>query len=85
MQRSQKNQIEKIANRNRREQKIFWSNRYLNWSNDEFNERMRINWESFEFILNKIRPLIEITPTKIIGNTAQKMKFSIADFFSKCD
>ena len=85
MQRSQKNQIEKIANRNRREQKIFWSNRYLNWSNDEFNERMRINWESFEFILNKIRPLIEITPTKIVGNTAQKIKFSNVDFFSKCD
>ena len=42
--------------------------------NDEFKERMKINRESFEYILNKIRLMIEITPTKMIGNPIESDK-----------
>lgn len=47
----------------RSHQKNFWTNGYVNWDEEEFKSRVRINRENFEFILTAIRPHITKTPT----------------------
>ena len=55
-----------MENRSRNDNKNFWSNSYLNWSNEEFKERLRISRESFGFILHRIKTFIEKITTKMV-------------------
>ena len=57
----------KIQNRDRTQQKMFWTNGYATWADDEFKERLRINRENFEFILNRIRPMIIKEVTNMVS------------------
>ena len=43
--------------------KIFWLAGYDTWYTEEFKERMRINCETFDFILERIAHLIHKEPT----------------------
>ena len=56
----------RIPNRNRSEQKLFWSQGYSNWSEEEFKDRLRINRRDFEYILAAITPHIRKEPTVMI-------------------
>ena len=44
----------KQPNEDRLHLKKFWLAGYDNWSSEEFKERMRINRETFDFILEQI-------------------------------
>ena len=60
----------------RLEGKIQWKNLYRNWNDEQFKEKFRINKETFEYILNIIRPFIGKTPTNLVPNlieTAQQL------------
>ena len=60
----------------RLEGKIQWKNVYRNWNDEQFKEKFRINKETFEYILNIIRPFIGKTPTNLVSNlieTAQQL------------
>lgn len=49
---------------------------YRNWNDEQFKEKFRINKETFEYILNIIRPFIGKTPTNLVSNlieTAQQL------------
>ena len=52
-------------NRNRTVRKLWWSEVYNNWSDDNFKEKMRIRRDTFNQILVKIRDQIELTPTNL--------------------
>ena len=52
-------------NINRTQQKEVWSNGYRAWDDDQFKSRVRINRESFEFILAEIGPSIAKTPINL--------------------
>ena len=52
-------------NRNRRVGKLWWSEVYNNWSDDNFKEKMGIRRDTFNQILVKIRDQIELTPTNL--------------------
>ena len=53
-------------NRNRTVGKLWWTEVYNNWSDDNFKEKMRIRRDTFNQILVKIRDQIELTPTNLI-------------------
>ena len=44
---------------------------------------IRVNWTVNKYLKNKISFVFDVSC--VITSTAQKMKFSIEDFFSKCD
>ena len=48
--------------------KIFWLAGYDTWSAEELKERMRINRETFDFILKRIAHLIHKELTYMIPN-----------------
>ena len=51
--------------RNQTRQKEVWSNGYRAWDDDQFKARVRINCESFEFILAEIGTSIARIPTNL--------------------
>ena len=42
----------------------WWTNGVASWTNAEFKKRVRINRETFEFLLEKISPKLEKNPDK---------------------
>ena len=58
----------RMPNVDRDGSKIWWSNGYANWSEEEFKHRLRISRENFEFILRTVGPYIEKTPTNLVSN-----------------
>ena len=58
----------KMQNWSRTNQKSFWTTGYLEWSDEEFKERLRLNRTNLEFILNRIRVMIVKQPTNMIPN-----------------
>lgn len=63
-----KRKYPKQCNKDRNDQKLFWSNGYVNWSNNDFKNRLRINRDSFNLILNRISPMILKQPTNMVPN-----------------
>ena len=51
-------------NIDRTQQKEVWSNGYRAWDDDQFKSRVRINRETFKFILAEIGPSIAKKPYK---------------------
>ena len=45
--------------------KSWWTNGTENWSDPEFKKRVRINRETFEYLLEKISPQLRKTPTNL--------------------
>ena len=45
--------------------KTFWENGYQNWSNAMFKKKLCVRRETFEHILNYVRPHLEKTPTNM--------------------
>ena len=58
----------KQPNEDRLHLKKFWLAGYDNWSAEEFKERMRINRETLDFILEQITHLIHKEPTYMVPN-----------------
>ena len=52
-------------NRNRTVGKLWWSEVYNNWFDDNFKEKMRIRRDKFDQILVKTRDQKELTPTNL--------------------
>ena len=52
----------------RTEGKIWWRNVYRNWEDEQLKEKFRINRDTFEYVLNIIKPFIEKTPTNLVPN-----------------
>ena len=52
--------------------KSFWTTECLEWSNEKFKERLRLNRTSFEFILNCVRALIVKQQIDIIPNPIEE-------------
>ena len=55
-----------LPNKHRNDSKMFWSNGYLNWTDEEFIERLCLHRESFEYILTSIRPMIHKEATNMV-------------------
>ena len=69
------NKLKKYAelqDRDRTSQKSLWTTGYLEWSDEEFKERLRLNRINFEFILNCIRAMIVKQPTNMIPNPIEE-------------
>ena len=49
----------------RTQQKEMWSFGYSTWTDAQFKARVRVNRDTFNFILDEIRPDIEKTPTNL--------------------
>ena len=58
----------RAPNKPRNDQKSFWTSDYRSWTDDEFKERLRINKETFEFILERIQPFIYKQPMRMVPN-----------------
>ena len=58
----------KQSNEDRLQLNRFWLAGYDNWSAEEFKERMRINRETLDFILEQITHLIHKEPTYMVPN-----------------
>lgn len=58
----------RAPNKPRDDQKSFWTNGYRSWTEEEFKDRLRINRETFEFILKRIEPHIYKEPTHMVPN-----------------
>lgn len=56
----------KTVNEQRKQQNTFQPKGYQNQSKNVFKERINMQWESFEFISNYIRPFIDTTSTKML-------------------
>ena len=52
--------------KNRHDQKMFWTNGFQTWDDDEFKGRLRINRETFNMILERISVIITKTPTNFV-------------------
>ena len=46
----------------------WWADGYRNWSDVEFKKKLRLNRETFDFILDRIRPELEKKPTNAKPN-----------------
>ena len=46
----------------------WWADGYRNWSDVEFKKKLRLNRETFDFILDRIRPELEKKPTNTKPN-----------------
>ena len=79
---------------NRQQQKESWTEGYRNWSVAHFKARVRVNRDTFEYILEEIRPDIIKTPTNFephpiephrqLGLTLYRLaKTSLLDFLFK--
>ena len=61
-----------MQNWSRTNQKSFWTTGYLEWSDEEFKERLRLNRTNLEFILNRIRVMIVKQPNNMIPNPIEE-------------
>ena len=52
----------------RPKQKEMWSLGYATWTDAQFKAHVRVNRDTFDFILDEIRPDIEKTPTNLKPN-----------------
>ena len=68
----QKTENVKTPNRNRDEQKRFWSNGFTTWTPEQFKENLRIDKETFLFILSQIAEDIRKEPTVIVPNPIEE-------------
>ena len=60
--------IQKISNRDREEQKKLWHDGYATWTNEEFKDSLRMDRETFNFILCRIEQGIIKDPTVMVPN-----------------
>ena len=58
--------IGRRQNVDRNNAKNWWTNVYNNWDEIDFKNRFRITRETFHYILNRIQPFIEKTPTNLV-------------------
>ena len=56
----------KCKNIDRSDDKLWWSNGYRNWDDDEFRHRLRIKQSTFEIIMENIEPYIIKQPTNMV-------------------
>ena len=55
-------------NKNRSVSKLWWEEVYFHWSDEDFKNKMRLKRETFNTLLEKISPQIELTPTNLKPN-----------------
>ena len=46
----------------------WWNKGYQEWSDKEFKKKLRVNGQIFDFLLDKLRPVLEKTSTNLIPN-----------------
>ena len=51
---------------NKKRESFWWESGYINWSEEEFKLRMRVNRETFHVIANEIGPYIQKTPSNFV-------------------
>ena len=56
----------KCPNVNRNVGKLWWTNVYFNWDNEQFQSKFRLTKDNFIIILNKIEASIIKTPTYLV-------------------
>lgn len=61
-----KKSSERTARKRRGHLKVFWDDGYVKWDEQEFKEQLHISRTTFEFILEKITPVIIKIPTRMI-------------------
>ena len=55
----------KCENVDRTQDKLWWSNGYEKWTNDQFKHYFRVSRDTFQLILRKIGPFIDKEPTNM--------------------
>ena len=53
----------KSHNKNRDQEKCWWTNGYERWDEEEFVKRMRVRKETFNIILDEIKEKLQLLPT----------------------
>ena len=61
--------------------KIFWDHGYVNWSDIEFKEHMRVDKATFDLILNRINASIYKTPTNMEQNPLESHRQLALTFY----
>ena len=51
--------------------KLWWNEVYYEWNDRDFKSKMRLKRETFNVILEKFSPQIELTPTNLKSNIHQ--------------